>query len=127
VAIGWKPDARTVDGLPLGELRERFGIDAIWITEVADWSFDSSPGYPFRFALSCTLVATRSGERLWSHEMSGEEATASHRAGVDPFGERDPFEADDPVRWNSANEVLDSRQLATLVAQNIGARLPLAR
>ena len=113
-----------IERLPFAALRESRGVEAVWVTQITDWRFETGAGYPFVFDLDGSLYATRDQATLWRCRLDGEEKTARHRTVFDPGADRDPFESDDPFVWKGVNEVLTDQQIVTLVARNFGARLP---
>jgi len=124
VAAGWEPAVARAEGLPLGELRERFGVEAVWVSDVRAWDYGSAGSNAFSFDVRGVLIATRDARELWAHTLSGREQTVRRRSGPDPFADRDPFEAADPISWRVVVDVLTPAEVASLVAHDLGVRLP---
>lgn len=124
-SLGWSAESHSVVDLPLEELADRYGVGAVWIIDVDRWRFVDAPGRPFEYDLTCSLVATRDGSPLWLWRFDGSERSMRRQKGVDPFADRDPFQAENPVPWVVRTHVADVRELTELVAHNVALRLPV--
>lgn len=123
-SVGWIAGESEVASLPLADLAAEFAIDAVCVLDVTVWSFVPGDERPFHYEVTCSMAATRDESVLWMERIAGEEPTVVRRAAVDPFADRDPFQAENPVPWVVEREVLDQREIGRLIARNVIARLP---
>ncbi|MCA8944092.1 MAG: hypothetical protein KDB80_16125 [Planctomycetes bacterium] len=123
-SLGWRAEAQSVIDLPLRALADEPTIDAVWIVDVDRWRFVDGPGRPFEFDLTCSLVSTADESLLWVWRFDGSERSLRTQKGVDPFVDRDPFQAENPVPWVVRTDVVDAREMSELVARSVALRLP---
>lgn len=122
-ARGWIAGRSEVLDLPLQELQKDHDVDAVMLTELADWQGDAGSGR-YRYRIFWTLLDCESGEEIWRYDDGGQVQPQRQIGQPRILYDEDVAHGPGPRAQAYAVQRMSSLELAGLLQKASAQRLP---